>query len=825
MGHYQESMWQDLRYGVRVLLKKPGFTLIVVITLALGMGANIAIFGMVDVLLFKHLPVKDPQQLVFVQRAQPDDRPGGDDVPVRIFEQFRDLNNSFSGMSAYSHTPVSVTVDGHSEIIRGDFVSGNYFEVLGVSTILGRTFTREDDFPGGQPVAVISYSYWERQFARDPSAVGKTIYLGRVLATVIGVTPSGFFGVNVAESSADVTLPMFMQAQLALKDIDTATTVTPDYYHRVIARLKHGVGHEQALAELDAIYQQVRVLEPTASMSAPKPVEAQPARVELKPALTGESTLDDEAAKAIWILACVVGIVLLIASVNVAGLLLARASERQKEIAIRSAIGATRSRLICQLLTESVLLGMLAGVLGLVLARWSAGGIITLLSYGLGVAKIDVALDARLLAFSGALSLLTSVLFGLAPALSTTRIDLNTILKGNEGAARFRPGRSILVKSLVVAQVALSLVLLIVAGLLVRSLRQLYHVDTGFERDKVLTMWVYPGLIGYDQSREIKLYREVLERINAIPGVQSASLSLFPLYRGGVGLGPRFFETEGIPILLGREFSSSDTESSPRVAVISESLARKYFPNENPVGQRFSWKVGGYGDEDAGGYDIQPGTGEVEIVGVAKDIAWALRDWKLTAIFYFPYSQVPPKMLGHAEFLVRTSAGPANIVPVIRQAVQSVDKDLALVNVKTQAEEFNDIGLGRERTMAALLGFFGALALVLAALGLYGTLAYAVARRTKEFGIRMALGARRKEILGMVLRDTLSLVASGVVVGIAGAMVANRFISSMLFEVKATDPLTISISVLVMFAAAFLAGYIPARRATKVDPMVALRCE
>jgi len=515
------------------------------------------------------------------------------------------------------------------------------------------------------------------------------------------------------------------------------------------------------------------------------------------------------------ILASVVGIVLLIASVNVAGLLLARGAGRASEIAVRLAVGASRFRLVRQLLTESVLLAALGGALGLLLAKWGASAFSIALFQGLNRPNADFSLDARALAFTGVVSLLTGVFFGIAPALVATRIDLNPILKGSEGGAK---SRHVLGKSLVVAQVALSLALLIGAGLMTRSLRRLYGVDTGFERDKVLTLMAYPALLGYEREREVNLDRELLERINALPGAQSASLALFQIYRGASFVGPRYFETEGIRLVAGREFSNADLQTAAKVAVISESLARKYFPNENPIGQRFGFELGG-------GLNIQPKTGDIRIIGVAGDIRPDLWNQEWLGGFYLPFNHAPPRALGQVQFLVRAVGDPNNLIPAIRRATQSVDKDLPLVNIKTQAEEMDEKYLGGTRSLTTLLGFFGALALALTGIGLYGTMSYTVGGRTKEIGVRMALGAQSKDMLRMVLRESLLLTAIGILVGLLLAMATSRLIASMLFGVKATDPIAIASAILVMLTMAILAGYLPARRATKVDPMNALHRE
>jgi predicted permease len=816
------TLLQDLKYGLRMLVKDPGFTAVAVITLALGIGANTAIFSLVDAFLLRRLPVKSPEQLVFVNRVSPK---GGteDDFPYPAFEQFRDHNQSFSGLFAWDDSNVAVTVDGQTAMVPGDFVSGTYFDVLGVGAMLGRTFTSDDDQPGGKPVAVISYSYWQRQFAGNPAAIGKTIYLGRIPFAVIGVTPPRFFGRNVAGRSADVVLPMFVHPQLALKDHST---------FEIMARLKPGVTPQQARADLDVIYHQAQTQAAGSRITPQVEHEIHAQRIELKPGLRGTSGLREEFGTELNILMAVVGIALLIASVNVASLLLARAASRQKETAIRLAIGASRGRLVRQLLTESVLLSVLGGALGLLFAEWGTGFLLTVLSYGRTAVSFELEPDVRILGFTFGVSLLTGILCGLAPALRATRVDLNPVLKGT-GSRESHPLRHGLAKSLVVSQVTLSLVLLIAAGLLIRSLGQLYQVDTGFDRDKVLVGWVIPVLAGYDHAKEMRLYEELMEKLNAIPGVRSASLSRYRLLfarpdrnlwvQGSAPVvdadrevycypvGPRFFETQGIGLLLGRAFSSADAETAPKVAVISESVARQFFPDKDPIGRRL-----GFGKPEA--------SGDFQIVGVARDIQPHLREQQPLRAVYIPYTQAFPDDYGQMTFVIRTALDPSGIAPAVRHQVQLIDRNLPLGDVSTQAADVDE-KLGDERALATLLSLFAALGLVLASIGLYGTISYGVAKRTNEVGIRMALGARQGDMLRMVLREALLLVAIGVAIGVPLSIAGARLISTLIFGVKPADAVAICFSSGVMMAIASLAAYLPARRATKVDPMVALRYE
>jgi predicted permease len=831
--NWLETLRQDVRYGLRQLRRNPGFTSVAVLTLALGIGANTAIFSLIDAFLLRELPVKDPQQLVIVNRVT---AKGGldDDFPFPTYEQFRDGSHSFSGSFAWDGSTVSVTVNGQPEFVSGEFVSGSYFDVLGVHALVGRTFADGDDKPGKALVAVISFSYWKQRFAQDTSVIGKAIYLAGTPFTVIGVMPPTFYGRNVAGRSADVMLPMFVHPWLGLKDHNT---------FEVTARLEPGVTTAQAQADLDVIYRQALAQAAGSHLSPQAEHDISAQKIELKPGSRGVGGPSDHFAVEMRILMCVVAAVLLIASVNVASLLLARAAGRQKEIAIRLAIGAGRARVSVQLVCESTLLAAIGGALGFLLAKWGVSSIVAVLSMGGEPFSFDLQPDPGILAFTAAVSLLTGVLLGLVPAFAASRVDLNPILKGAEGGRESRSSRCGPGKSLVVSQIAFSLALLIGSGLLIRTLRQVYTMDAGFDRDHVLFAWILPALNGYDHAKEMNLYRDLLERMNSIPGIQSATLARYRQFvarperdvwvqgsdAGSRGIyartftgrevpavyynpvGPGFFRTMGIGQLLGRDFAPTDMETSAKVAIVSESMARLFFPNQNPIGKRLGFK-GPQSSRD------------VQIVGVVRDTRHHLLENASLAAVYIPYTQGAGDDYGQMNLVVRSQASTAAVIAALRQQAQSVDRNLPLSGIETPAADLDEY-LGDHRSLATLLGFFGALALLLASIGLYGTMSYAVGRRTKELGIRMTLGAQRKDALWMVLRETLSLAVLGVAIGIPIAAASERLLGSMLFGVRATDPLTIACAVLVMLATAALAGYLPARRATKVDPMVALRYE
>jgi len=818
-----DGLRQDVRYGLRVLMKTPAVTGVAILTLALGIGANTAIFSLADAFLWRKLPVKDPEQLVFVYARLPGGRTQGS-FPYATYERLRDSNHSLSGLFAYDDSHVAVTIDGQPEYVDADFVSGSYFDVLGVGAARGRTFAADDDQPGRPVVAVISDRYWQRRFARDPAVVGRTLYAGKVPVTVVGVTPPGFFGRKAVGKSADVVLPMFIQPRLGLKDHDT---------FGVMARLEPGVSAAQAREDLDLIYRRALMATAGAALSPQGAREIGQRAIQLAPGVRGTTGEGTDLGTQLPILLAVAGIVLLIACVNVANLQLARATARQKEIAVRLSIGAGRGRLVRQLMTESAILAILGGALGLLLAGWSVELLTAVLSRGRPPIVFSFGANERLLAFTAAVSLLAGVLFGLVPALSATRVDVSPMFTGGAERSTSGPWRRRTAQWLVVSQMALSLALLVGAGLLIRTLQRLYSVDPGFEREKVLLTWVMPALHGYSEARESSLYRELLVRMNSIPGVQSATLSRYRLVFGrpyrdvwvrdavpaftegrrvycGV-VGPRFFETMGIGVLQGREFSVADDAAAPRVAIISESVARAAFPGGGALGQRIGF--------------ARPHTGgDALVIGVVRDLNRRLVDPRPEEAVYIPVGQAPPDSLGQMNLVLRTTANPVSIAAALRNAVGSIDKDLTVEGLETQAQEIDEY-LGARRSLAEALGFFGALALLLAAIGLYGTMSHAVSRRTREIGIRLALGAQRTDMLWMVLREASLQVVAGIVVGALIARAAARLIASILFGVGVADPATFAAAILVMTATALAASYLPARRATRVDPAVSLRYE
>src|SRR5690348_1667862 len=823
---YEANRWrwwdelrQDVRYGVRQLRRNPGFTFVAIITLALGIGANTAVFSVIDAVILKLLPVGNPRQLVFAQC--PDVHGGNYAFSYPTYVYLRDHNNVFSGTFAFSELErLDVTIDGRPELTSGQIVSGNYYSTLGVNAVLGRTIKPNDDkTPGESAVAVISYAYWKRRFGLSRDVVGKAITVDGIPFTIIGVAPPQFFGLMVG-GDPDITVPMMMQAQV-MAGVSLLNDKSTWWLDVVGGRLKPGVSEAQARANLDLLFQQ--------TLGSKNKGEL---RIELAPGDRGIAFLRDRLSQPLLILMAAVGLVLLIACANVANLLLARATARQKEIGVRLALGAGRLRLIRQLLTESLLLAAIGGGLGLLLAYWGSQFLLILISSGPFPISIHLHLDAAMLEFAASVPLLTGVLFGVPPAFRATRVDLTPQLKTSSRGAVTRRRSFGLGRTLVISQVALSLLLLIGAALFLRTLWNLKNLYPGFNPDDMLLFSMEPTLLGYKGARLENFYKGVLERVEGVPGVRTASMSRcseFTPCRAGRNVslpgyiprddedasvqmnvvGPRFFETLGMPLLLGRDFTSQDSQSAPRVAVINETMARHYFGASNPLGQRFS---------------LSGTSGQIEIVGVVRDAKYhSLRELTPRMVF-LPFLQVPPSSLERMTYEVRAAGNPTSVIAAIRQVVRSMDKDLPLYGVNTVSEQVNE-SLMPERLIATLSALFGILALVLACIGLYGIIAYSVSRRTHEIGIRMALGAEKRDVLGMVVGQGLRLTLIGVAIGIAGAVALTRFLSTLLYGVKPTDPLTFAAVSLILIAVALAACYIPARRAAKVDPMVALRYE
>ena len=851
-----ETLWQDVRYGLRMLCKSPAFTIVAVITLALGIGANSAIFNVLDAVLLRLLPVKAPEQLVVLTDPDSHGRSYGSESGKRSllgfseFEYLHDHNDVFSGVLATdSEAPkleVSIRTSSSGlaeepETARVQLVSGDYFSVLGVSATVGRTFTREvDRARGGSPVAVISYPYWKERFSLDPGILGRTIRIHQTSFEVIGIAPLGFFGTTVGEAP-DVWIPLMMQdAAYPGRDLLAPIQALGNNYAwlQVIARLKPGVTLQQSKAAINVAFKAYLVDTLGSSGTQEQRRDYLNQQINLQPGSRGSSAVHETFANPLKVLMGIVAFVLLIACANVANLLLARGAARQKEFAVRLAVGAGRSRLVRQLLLESFLLAILGAAMGAVLAHWVDAlllGKVAGTSLGPESIQLNLGTDARTLGFTALVAILTTVLFGVIPALRATSLDASPVLKSASGAGTGGTSHHFLStgRFLVVAQVAISMVLLVAAGLFVHSLARLSEVSLGYNRDRLLLFSLDAAPAGYKGPAVIRLEQDLLARFSAIPGVRAATLSSNGLFQGSESgdpiavegyipknedemhsrydhVGPGYFSTVGIPLLRGREIGPQDSVAGPRSAVINQAFARKFFPNADPLGKHVR--------------DTYPGNpGEMQVVGVVADAKFhSLREVARPRIFAPIFN--PLWEHSAAAFEIRTAGDTESVARALRKAVQGTNPSLPQIEISTMSG-LVDRSLGTDRLITMLSSCFGALALLLASIGLYGVMSYAVARRTNEIGIRMALGARRSNVLGLVLGHGSKLTLVGVAIGIVGALGLTQFMSSLLFGVKPTDPLTFLIVALILAGVAMLASYIPARRATKVDPMVALRYE
>ena len=864
------TLIQDVRYGFRMLLKQKGLTAIAVLSLALGIGANTALFSVVDAMLLRMLPVKDPEQLVLFRsvaprgfsaggyygRSRTDPATGGRSMtsfPFQSYQRMREQQGPMSDVFAFGEITLNVNANGQAELKDGQLVSGNYFSGLGVQPALGRLLTDEDDKPNAAPVAVLSHRYWQEQFGSDNTVVGRQINLNNVAFTIVGVSQRGFDGTMNVGSSPDVTIAVQLEPLLHVDRKQSLFNGAGLWWLRLMGRLKPGATREQAQAQLEYAFQQ-SVVEHRAARQAQiaaaggnKIADLDPQqypRLFADPGGQGEMWIRRNYAPSLYLLLGVVGLVLLIACANVANLLLSRAASRQKEIGLRAALGASRLRLIRQLLTESILLSFIGGGFGVIFALWIKDGLFAVTDWGGQVMRaFEPRLDWRVLGFTLALSLLTGIVFGLAPAWRATKLDLTPSLK-ESGRTSSAVHRSWLSRGLVVAQVALSLLLLVGAGLFVRTLINLQRVEVGFNAQNLLLFDASPGLIGYKDEPLRQVYARLSERIETVPGVQAVTFSRMALLSQGSftsdvflrealnatpdsegrfkanGEGYRhivrenFLEAMGIPLLQGRTLTAHDDTKTPKVVVVNQTFAAKYFPNENPIGKRFTF--------DSSKPD------ELEIVGVARDAMYARQRDEIPPTVYSSFRQERP--MQDATFEVRSAGEPTAIISAMREAIKEVEPNLPVSLFRTQVEQADET-LRMERLFAKLLTLFGLLAEQLAAIGLFGVLAYTVSQRTHEIGIRMALGANRTSVMKMIVVQGMVLVAIGVALGLAGAYVLTRYLESwinlkeMLFGVKASDPVTYTVIALLLSVVALIACYLPARRATKVDPLVALRHE
>jgi predicted permease len=836
---FVEHIGQDVRYALRMFGRTPGFTAVVVITLALGIGANTAVFSLINAALLKMLPVKDPQQLVqFIKIRPTDGEIDGFSYPE--FERFRRETQTFSGLLGFASLgDVNVEVNGHGEIANGQLVSSNYFSTLGVSAILGRTIQPADD--QSSTVAVISYKYWRERLAADPAVVGEKILINNYPFTIIGVTPPEFFGLQPGQP-IDVSVPLKMIAPLRPEyamigtPYDVLTWPARSAF-LVMGRLQPGVTALTAAARMEPSFRNAMNDEAMAIagtvLDTPREREnRQKARLQLTAGGRGLAALRERFSKPLWILMAAVGLLLLIACANVATLLLARAQFRQHEMAARLVLGARRLRLMQQLITEGILLALAGGVLGIILAFWASGSLMAVMKHMGTPIVLSVQPDLRVLGFTLVISVLTAILFGLIPAWRLVRTDMG--LSPNVRGAGQSVGRSHTTKALIALQVAASLVLMVGAGLLVRSLQNLKNFYPGFRTDNVLLFDVNARLLGYTVPQTNALYRRLIDQIDALPGIRRTSFSMNSPFSGGFGeasptiegyqpasgsaplitglntLGPHYFETLETPVLLGRDFTGYDSANAPKVAIINQRLAHDIFGDTSPIGRRLSIPTFA-GDKSW-----------YSIVGVVADAKSEDLREAVKPMIYVPTEQtvVPAGV----TFEVRTARDAAAEAPGVLRAVAQVDGRLSLSGMKTLSDQMDD-SLLQERLVASLAGLFGILAVLLASVGLYGVMAYTVSRKTNEIGIRIALGSGRIQIAGMILREALLMVLAGLVLGIPAALATARLMRSQLYGLGPYDPMTLLFAVGLMTGVAVLACYPPATRAMRIDPMAALRYE
>ncbi len=835
-----ESFVQDVVYGTRALLRSPGLTIVALVSLALGIGANTAIFSLLDAVLLRSLPVKNPEQLVLLGKGQAigigESFANTELYSYPFFRQLQQKNAVFSDVAAtFSmidkvHGYVgseSGQLGAESEVMHVALVSGSYFPLLGVAPQIGRTLNESDDTSeGNHPVVVVSHGFWERSLAADPHVTDRKLKLGTTLFNIVGVAPPEFFGTEVGESP-DMWVPLCM-----------TKSVPPgwDTYNKnftmslnLIGRLKPGVSIAQATANVNLLQNQITLGFSDAELSQKNLDELNKSHIPLTPMANGLSMIRREFSEPLQILMAVVALVLLIACANIANLLLARSTTRARELAVRQALGARRSRLIRQLLTESLMLALAGGLLGIVFGVIANRFLLRVISGDFEILPIKIGLDLRLLGFTFAITVITAILFGTIPAFRATRLQLTDSLKDGRGPGS-AGAKNPLGKALVVSQVALSLVLMVGAGLFLRSLVKLNDIDPGFNRENVLRLQLdtdSTGIKGED-PRLNALFQQIEARVSALPGVKAASFSSFTFHEGSWSdnifvagmtrdedvnihhnvVGNGYFETMQIPLLAGRTFGPQDTATSQHVAVISERMAKNLFPPGNPIGRHFN--VGDHKPEN-----------DYEVIGIVKDVKFRNLEEKPRYINYLSYVQRP---WGFGDFEVRYAGDFNSVSTAVQQAIHSIDHTLAITHVTTLDEQVSRT-ITNQRLVAQLSAFFGLLAVFLSCIGIYGLMSYVVNRRTNEIGIRMALGAARSNVRWLVMREIVLLVSIGIAIGIPMTLLGTHLIQNMLYGLRGTDPMSLIASVILLLAVALFAGYFPAQRASKVDPMVALRYE
>jgi predicted permease len=849
---------RDLGYGLRLMRKSPAFTAVAVLSLALGIGANTALFSVADALLMRTLPVKEPDRLVLLEwqagiafrnsgttgwsfRTREVGRRGSSSFHQRIYEELRRARGALTDLVAFAGLrDASLVVDGQAEVLDGQYVSGNYFRVLGVPALLGRTLDEQDDRAGAAPAAVISHRFWQTRFGGDPGVVGKQVRLDTVGVTIVGVTPPDFTGTMQVDARPAFMVPLALEPLRrrleARGHAEHRDEVRRDWWLHLLGRLAPGATIPQAQASLDEVFRALAL-----QMMPPPRRDDEPARLEprdhpqLVASAGGGGMLEARRgfSKTIYALFAGLGLVLIIACANVANMLLARSAARRAEIALRLATGAGRARLVRQLLTESLLLAALGGVLGVAFAFAGQRLLVWLAAGGGSVfpADVDYGLSWRTFAFTAGVALATALLFGLVPALRATRLDLGSVLKHSQRGPGAAAG-SRLSKSLVVVQVAISLVLLVGAGLFLRTVRNLEGVALGFNPEGLLLFDLRPAGLGFEGARLKDFYAQLFRRLDGLPGVRSATFATVRLINHS-GTTARvllpgetarlaaqheanrqvvretYFATMEIPLVRGRGFTAGDSDGAPRVAVVNETLAREYFPGREALGQRIRFD--------------RSSDGELEIVGVVRDTRYNRQRNQVQPLVYTCWRQAGAA-IGWMSFALRTAGDPTALVPSVQRVVRELDPNLPVTAVTTQVEQSRKT-IAAERFFALLLSGFGALAALLAAVGLYGVMAYGVAQRTGEIGIRMALGAQAAGVRRLIVRQGMTFAALGVAAGLLGARALEQVAASQLYGVTASDPVTFAAAAATLLAVALIACWIPARRATRVDPMIALRAE